>query len=101
MSKNRAVFVSVCVCFVIFFHFYLSFVNVNQRDGDFKKPKPILKTFSSNNSIWISMGLCFDQKAKILGKEHYPYAEVTPLAIMLWKHFRPDVKIYIKLIHTR
>ena len=41
------------------------------------------------------------KKAKILGKEKYPYAEVTPLAIKLWKHFRPDVKIYIKIIYTK
>ena len=32
---------------------------------------------------------------------NYPYAEVTPMAIKLWKHFRPDIKIYIKLIYTK
>ena len=47
------------------------------------------------------MGLCYDQNAKILGKNEYPYAEVTPMAIRLWKHFRPDVKIYIKLIYSK
>ena len=66
-----------------------------------KVPKPIRPVYRSNNTIWISMGLCFDQTAKILGKSHYPYTEVTPLAVKLWKHFRPDAKIYIKVIYTR
>jgi len=100
MSKSRALILAICVSFLIFSHLHLSFVNLNNQDQVLNKPKPILKTYSSNNSIWISMGLCYDQKAKILGKEKYPYAEVTPLAIKLWKHFRPDVKIYIKIIYT-
>jgi len=41
-------------------------VNLNNQDQVLNKPKPILKTYSSNNSIWISMGLCYDQKSLIL-----------------------------------
>lgn len=47
------------------------------------------------------MGLCFDQTVDLLGKKNYPYAEVTPMAIKLWKHYLPDVKVYLKLIYTR
>ena len=74
--------------------------NVN-TGNDNHIPKPILKTYSSNNTVWISMGLCYDKHTDILGKKNYPYAEVTPMAIKLWKHFRPDVKVYIKIIYER
>ena len=47
------------------------------------------------------MGLCYDQTTHLYNKKNYPYAEVTPMAIKLWKYFRPEVKIYIKLIHTK
>ena len=101
---SRKTFISViCVIFFTLIYLNLSLVNNNSsyQLTNNKFPKPILKTYSSNNTIWVSMGLCYDQNAKILGKNEYPYAEVTPMAIRLWKHFRPDVKIYIKLIYSK
>ena len=37
--------------------------------------------------IWVSMGLCFSKNTQLYNKRKYPYAQVTPLAILLWKHF--------------
>ena len=42
--------------------------------------------------VWVSMGLCFGENAKVHGKKDYPYAAVTPLAILLWRHFT-DVQV--------
>ena len=53
--------------------------------------------------IWISMGLCFSENTKKYGKEHYPYAEVTPLALLLWSYFFPkpdEVATIIFLVYT-
>ncbi len=41
---------------------------------------------------WVSMGLCFSKNTHLHNKGKYPYAAVTPLAILLWKHFT-DVKV--------
>jgi hypothetical protein len=38
------------------------------------------------------MGLCFSHTTDKYGKRHYPYLEVTPLAILLWHHFFPDTR---------
>ena len=49
--------------------------------------------------IWISMGLCFSKNTEMYGKRDYPYAEVTPLAIILWYHFFPDINVIIYLVY--
>ena len=63
-------------------------IKVNQN----KRPK-----------IWVSMGLCFSETTEKYGKRNYPYAEVTPLGILLWKYFFPnpeDVEVLLFLIYT-
>ena len=100
MSKRKECALVIAVCVIIIYLTQLNLL-IEPNHNVLNIPKPILPVYKSNNTIWISMGLCFDETAKILGKQHYPYTEVTPLAIKLWKHFRPDVKIYIKVIYTR
>jgi hypothetical protein len=49
------------------------------------------------------MGLCFSHNTEKHGKRHYPYTEITPLAILLWRYFFPDeaeVDVILYLIHT-
>jgi len=53
--------------------------------------------------VWISMGLCFSHNTEKHGKRLYPYAEITPLAILLWRYFFPnvdDVGVILYLIYT-
>ena len=97
MSKRILVSI-VSICFLIFLQLKVSpFYN----QEPFRYPKPILHEYKSNNTIWISMGLCFDEHANVYGKNSYPYAEVTPLAIKLWKYFRPNENIYIKVTYAK
>jgi hypothetical protein len=35
--------------------------------------------------MWVSMGVCYSETTHLYKKSRYPYAEVTPLAVMLWK----------------
>ena len=51
--------------------------------------------------IWVSMGLCFSKNTEMYGKKFYPYALVTPLAILLWYYFFPDIKVIIYLIYDK
>ncbi len=40
--------------------------------------------------IWVSMSVCFSENTQLYEKKNYPYAAVTPLAVLLWKHFSPE-----------
>ena len=51
--------------------------------------------------IWITMGLCFTKNTEMYGKKDYPYTSVTPLSIILWYHFFPDIRIILYLISTK
>jgi hypothetical protein len=50
------------------------------------------------------MSLCFDETTEKYGKSHYPYSEVTPLALMIWKYFFPDpdkVRVLLFLVYKK
>ena len=51
--------------------------------------------------IWISMGLCFSKNTELYGKSKYPYQLVTPLAIILWYYFFPDIRIILYLVYDK
>ena len=56
---------------------------------------------SQKRKIWISMGLCFSKNTEMYGKQYYPYSLVTPLAIILWYHFFPDIHVILYLIYDK
>ena len=58
-----------------------------------------INSMTKKREIWISMGLCFSKNTEMYGKEKYPYAEVTPLALILWYHFFPDIRVILYLIY--
>ena len=51
--------------------------------------------------IWISMGLCFSGNTEMYDKRYYPYTQVTPLAIILWYHFFPQIRVILYLIYNK
>ena len=59
------------------------------------------KDSKRKRQIWISMGLCFNKNTAMYGKRNYPYTLVTPLAIILWYHFVPNIKVIIYLIYDK
>ena len=54
----------------------------------------------SPRKLWISMGLCYSENTRLFMKSSYPYAEVTPLAVILWGHFAPDAGVLVRIIYT-
>ena len=50
--------------------------------------------------LWISMGLCYSENTRLFAKSRYPYAEVTPLAVLLWRHFAPDAGVLVRIVYT-
>ena len=45
------------------------------------------------------MGLCFSKTEKSFGKSHYPYKDVTPLALLLWRYHLPWVRTVIRIVY--
>jgi hypothetical protein len=76
------------------------------KDNDIVTATSTIKAQANQNKrpkIWVSMGLCFSETTQKYGKKNYPYAEVTPLGILLWNYFFPntdDVGIILFLIYT-
>ena len=60
-----------------------------------------LTKLAHKRQIWISMALCFSKNSEMYRKKNYPYAQVTPLAILLWYHFFPDIRILLYLVYDK
>ena len=56
---------------------------------------------TNRRQIWISMALCFSKNTDMYRKKNYPYAQVTPLALLLWNHFFSDIRIILYLIYDK
>lgn len=55
----------------------------------------------NETKIWISMGLCWGENTELYGKSKYPYATVTPLAVLLWKYHLPHVNVLVQVVTTQ
>lgn len=51
-------------------------------------------------TIWASMGLCYSHNTPLKGKEKYPYKEVAPLALLLWRYHLPQVRTIVRIVYT-
>ena len=47
------------------------------------------------------MGLCYSKTEKGFGKSHYPYKDVTPLALLLWRYYLPWVRTLVRIVHEK
>ena len=60
-----------------------------------------LSPASQNNKIWVSMGLCYSGNIRnFYQKDNYPYKEIIPLAVLLWRYHLPQVNTIVRLVHT-
>ena len=57
-------------------------------------------TESNKSKIWASMGLCYSHNTQKHGKKNYPYKQVLPLALLLWRYHLPQVKTIVRLVYT-
>jgi len=70
----------------------------SQRDAKMEESKQTNEVVKKRK-VWISMALCFSKNTHMYNKKNYPYAQVTPLAIILWNHFFPDIPVLLYLIY--
>ena len=61
----------------------------------FTAPRPV-----TSRKIWASMGLCFSENTQLHGKSRYPYKDVAPLALLLWRFYVPDVNLIVRIVYT-
>ena len=55
---------------------------------------------TSETKLWASMGLCYSHNTQKHRKKNYPYKQVLPLALLLWRYHLPQVKTIVRLVHT-
>ena len=60
-------------------------------------PKPALQ---HKRKVWVSMGLCYSHNTNLYGKSRYPYKDVAPLALLLWKYHLPTVNTIVRIVYT-
>ena len=46
------------------------------------------------------MGLCYSHNTNSYGKKNYPYKQVLPLALLLWRYHLLQVKTIVRLVHN-
>ena len=73
---------------------------VGGGDGGSKGSGGRNRTEDSEVTIWASMGLCYSSNAHIKGKDAYPYKEVAPLALLLWRHHLPRVRPIVRIVYS-
>ena len=107
------VFGLVCATFLVVYNFQNPQPNVDpvQQIGEYKPDLKLTGIKSSTRlaeghlrnttdpRVWISMSLCLSHNTELHGKKYYPYVQVTPLAIRLWKHYVPTAKVIIFVIY--
>ena len=51
--------------------------------------------------IWVSMGLCYSGNIRnFYGKDNYPYKEIIPLTLLLWRYHLPQVNTIVRIVHN-
>ena len=65
----------------------------SQKDSNVVVPNP------AERKLWVSMALCLSKNTKVHGKSKYPYALSAPLAILLWYHFVPGIRVIMYLVY--
>ena len=75
-----------------------SFSNISQTNvvNDNMEPP---ESVTTKRQVWVSMGLCFSKNLDALGKSKYPYALSAPLAMILWYHFIPSIRVIIYIVY--
>ena len=71
---------------------------VYQEPRDLSPPLP--SSQYRDSKIWASMGLCYSHNTEEHGKSKYPYRDVAPLALLLWRYHVPQVSTIVRIIYT-
>ena len=73
-------------------------MTTGQKSNTAQELSPI--TESKNTKIWASMGLCYNHNTHRNGRKNYPYKEIIPLSLLLWRYHLPQVNTIVRIVHT-
>ena len=85
-----------CVLFLYLLCVYLYY----QPGQTYGPPLPLPDSQFQTSKIWASMGLCYSYNTEKHGKSHYPYKDVAPLALLLWRYHLPQVNTLVRIVYT-
>ena len=92
-SKQR-----ICIGLALVGLLYLTIVMTFSNDEEFILTEDESEfSLTEGTKVWIYMGLCYSHNTPLHGKAQYPYKEVTPLALTLWKYFFPEVSTIVQV----
>ena len=77
---------------------YLVCIFVYYQPASYSPPHPAARY--QNVKIWASMGLCYSHNTEQYGKRKYPYKDVAPLALLLWRYHLPQVSTIVRIVYT-
>ena len=97
-GEVRSCLVQAPPAFTALLLLYLVCLLVYTQPTDVSLPLPA-RNYQSNK-IWASMGLCYSHNTKEHGKSKYPYKDVAPLALLLWRYHVPQVSTIVRIIYT-
>ena len=72
---------SITTILIVYVFCYTYFYDTNNYSEFHKIPKPA----KQDAKVWASMGLCYSHNTDLHGKSRYPYKNVAPLALLLWR----------------
>jgi len=87
---------SVTTLILLYIFCYTYFYDNNDY-SEFNIPKPAMQ---EDVKVWASMGLCYSHNTELHGKSRYPYKNVAPLALLLWRYHLPSVHTIVRIVYT-
>ena len=89
---GKHAYVGILVIIILTYN-YLRIIQDQELPNRYSKfIKPIEQYKSHQSKIWISMAICWGQKANFYGKEMFPYALASTLSTKLWLTIFPTAK---------
>ena len=87
--------------FTVVLFLYLLCVYLYYQPGEsYGAPLPLPASHYQTQKIWASMGLCYSHNTEKHGKGKYPYKDVAPLALLLWRYHLPQVQTLVRIVYT-
>ncbi|XP_023344696.1 uncharacterized protein LOC111713936 isoform X2 [Eurytemora carolleeae] len=110
----------VCISFTVFCLYSVQELAVEKIEG-YRRPPPIQpylyheeynsipdqkeekmlekEQTSHTRNVWITMGLCWGENAKVHGKQNFPYTEAAARSIPLW-HKLTEGQVILQIVYS-
>ena len=96
LHKLNCVQKVILIVFIIYLSCAYHYYDLSDNQLVQHEPSPQ----SKHGKIWASMGLCYSHNTNLHGKQRYPYKDVAPLSLLLWKYHLPEVSTIVRIVYT-